>query len=352
MPNQVEVRMSITLRLYSQKGNMLSTLFEIATKFSSTNLKTALAILRHNGPVALVRPLIWFVLKRRGKTSFQEKYSFLLEPEFDETSSGEVKVLFIVHIYFPEFVDRFIRGAAQLQRTNWKFVVTSSNSQILEMVKTASERDGLHEVCTMRVPNKGRNISPFIQALGEHGGDRELVIHVHSKRSEHAKERDIKSWVDSQWHLLFDNPNLVKRVIDVFAAYPQVSIVYPAIHRILSPWTYTWSINAQKARRILLPLGISVKNSERIAFPAGAMFAARIRDLRFLEELNLEPEKFPEEKGQLDGELHHVVERLFGYVPAKNGRLHAIYFPDSDAFTTEEKALTDNYDWSTFNLRP
>jgi len=267
---------------------LVSVLFKIATKLSIPNLKSAVAILVNSGPSVFFSPLIWFVQRRRVTTVSQEKYAVLQEVDFTESSTGDVDVLFIVHLYFPEFVDRFLQGVSKFEQTKWKFVVTSSNLQILETVDSFGESQGLKNVSTMQVPNRGRNIYPFIQALKNHGENSEIVIHLHSKRSEHAKGKDVDSWVNGQWNLLFEDQNLVRRVIAIFLSHPQVSIVYPLSQGVLSPWTYTWSSNAKRARRLLKPLGISVKGSERIAFPAGAMFAARTRNLAFLERLRLD----------------------------------------------------------------
>jgi lipopolysaccharide biosynthesis protein len=331
---------------------MLKAIIRIADLLSPTTVKWAMSLLMKGGPSALFTPLIWFIERQSCKSNPDGNYSLLPEPDFNLSSIGEEKVLFIVHIHFPEFVERFIKGAAQLRQTNWKFVVTSSNLQILEKVNTLRDSEGLQEVYTMRVANRGRNISPFIQALKEHGQDNEVVIHVHSKRSEHMTGKDVESWVNSQWNLLLDNPDLVRRVVALFIAYPRVSIAYPAVQSVLSPWTYTWSSSARRARKLLLPLGISVNSWERIAFPAGAMFAARIKDLLFLEKLKLEPDDFPKEAGQLDGELQHVVERLLGFVPEKTGGLHAIYFTSSDAFTTDTTAVTENSEWPALPFKP
>jgi hypothetical protein len=330
---------------------LVSALFEIVTKLSIRNIKSAVGILVNSGPDVLFGPLIWFVQKRRGKTTSQEKYSVLQEADLKDSSIGEVEVLFIVHLFFPEFVDRFLQGVSKFEETNWKFVVTSSNLQILEAVDSFGKSRGLKNVSTMQVPNRGRNIYPLVKTLKNHGKNSEIVIHLHSKRSEHAKQKDVESWVKSQWNLLFENEDLVKRVIAIFMAHPEVSIVYPLSRGVLSPWTYTWASNAKRARKLLKPLGIAVKGSERIAFPAGAMFAARTQDLTFLERLRLDQDNFPKEAGQLDGELHHVVERLLGYIPEQEGKAHAIYLQSDDAFTTDTTILTENLDWSSLATR-
>jgi lipopolysaccharide biosynthesis protein len=326
---------------------------EIFSRASLTTIKSAISLLVKGGPSALLAPLIWYMKKqKKTQSNLNVSKSLLVETDLSDSIISEVKILFVVHLYYPEFATRFIRGVSKLQQPNRKFVVTSSNIQILEMVEDFRQKQSIPNIFTMQVPNKGRNIAPFIQALKNYGRDSGIVIHVHSKRSEHAKGTDIESWVNSQWNLLFDNPDLVKRVVSLFVVNPKVSIVYPAAESVLSPWTYTWARNSKKARKLLQPIGISVKSSERIAFPAGAMFAARTKDLMFLEKLSLGQESFPKEAGELDGELHHVVERLLGYVPEKSGRLHAIYLEGSNGFTTETKALTENHKWPSSPAQP
>ena len=332
-------------------ASRLSALIMLLSKLSFTNLRTAGKVLVRSGPAALFSPLIWLIFKRTDSTFTENKNYFLEEEPLSEDTIGETKVLFIVHIHFPEFVKRFQKGVAKLSQDRWRYVVTSSNPKILEEIESAQGLNGLPSVSTMLLPNRGRNISPFIEALREHGQGSEIIIHIHSKKSEHADPQLGRHWANIQWGPLFENPEIVSRVLGVFKSNPEISIVYPAVEGLLSPWTYTWAANSKMARRLLKPLGIAVKSWERIAFPAGGMFAARKMDLDYLEKMDLGPESFPNETGQLDGQTQHAIERLLGYVPEKTGKLHAIYLTKNDAFTSDTRTLTENYEWSSFGQK-
>lgn len=67
----------------------------------------------------------------------------------------------------------------------------------------------------------------------------------------------------------------------------------------------------QRLSRACPATWIRHQSSEYIDFPAGSMFWAKVDALRPLYALDLELKDFPEEHGQIDGTLHHAVERIF-----------------------------------------
>jgi lipopolysaccharide biosynthesis protein len=319
--------------------------------FSRLKLKTIIGLFRvllGSGPTSLFKPLIWFINQRAELTTKTPLPPAISEATPKPGAIGDSKALFIVHLFFPEFVERFIAAVSKIDQPNWHFVVTSSKQEILTHLESNLAKRSIQNVDTILLPNRGRNIAPFLEGLRVHASQSDLVFHVHSKRSEHADPIKARKWADSQWELLFENKNLVERVVALFLSNPGVAIVYPVIEGLLSPWTYGWGSNARRSKKLLRKLGIKSSGWERFAFPAGGMFAMRFKDLDFLLDLELQSSDFPEEKGQLDGELHHVLERLFGYVPTARGRLHGIYIPSLDIFTSDTSYLTDRYDWSDF----
>jgi lipopolysaccharide biosynthesis protein len=67
---------------------------------------------------------------------------------------------------------------------------------------------------------------------------------------------------------------------------------------------------------------------EPFSFPAGGMFAARTDSVKQLFEHQWKFEDFPLEMGQVDGQTHHMIERLFGYLPLINGFKHLLLPPE------------------------
>jgi lipopolysaccharide biosynthesis protein len=62
------------------------------------------------------------------------------------------------------------------------------------------------------------------------------------------------------------------------------------------------------------------------------MFAVRSKAISHLLDFVWGIEDFPEELGQMDGETHHMVERLIGVLPLETGFAHAVHHKSSDSF--------------------
>lgn len=313
-----------------------------------SNIKTGLRVLLGSGPASLIQPALWFIDNKPDDKKAPEKPAALIEQATANAGQGKPRVLFVVHLFFPEFVDRFLAAATRLSGNNWTFVVTSSKTEILQKISAEASKREIENIQTILVENRGRNLGPFLEALRIYSSKSDIVIHVHSKRSEHADPAKARKWADSQWKLLIEDEKLVERTVAIFTSNPKVAIVYPVIEGLLSPWTYSWGSNARRSKSLLKQLGIKSSSCERFAFPAGGMFASRTEDLAFLNELGLNLGDFPPERGQLDGELHHSIERLLGYVPLERGRLHGIYVSSLDIFTADPSYLTGRYDWADF----
>lgn len=307
-------------------------------------------MVKGSGVVALAKPALRHVFQSIIKSN-PPTPAAIFEPSGEEHRPMSVRVLFVVHIYFPEYISRFMSSATHLARNNWSFIVTSSNKEILEIVSREVQKSGIPNVRTLYVRNRGRNFGPFVEALTPYFFGSDIIFHVHSKRSEHSNPISSQEWADNQWRLLFEDRNLVERVVSLLVSNPSIAIVYSCIESSLSPWTYGWGSNAKLAKPLLEKLGISFSAGQRFGFPAGGMFAIKSKDMHFLSELQLHLNDFPEEKGQLDGELQHALERLMGYVPLARGRQHGIYLSSSDSFTSDLSILTDRYGWGFLRHR-
>ena len=60
-----------------------------------------------------------------------------------------------------------------------------------------------------------------------------------------------------------------------------------------------------------------------LRFPVGSMFWARSAALKPLLDLDLQPQHFPPEAGQVDGTLAHAIERMLG-VTCRAGGYHLL----------------------------
>ena len=173
------------------------------------------------------------------------------------------------------------------------------------------------------VPNRGRDIAPFLLTFRKEILALDLVCHLHTKKSLHAgSEQD-------QWrHYLFDSlvgsTSRISWILGMFQAMPQLGMIYPESFVSLAWWAHTWLSNVDVARELGARLGMEVDTEAYLDYPAGSMFWARTSALRPLFDLELPLQAFPAEQGQTDGTTQHVIERMLGLIVPHQGMVLGI----------------------------
>ncbi len=155
--------------------------------------------------------------------------------------------------------------------------------------------------------NRGRDIGPFFELLREGVlSHYEMICKVHSKKSLHRTDGD--RWRGNLLHQLLGAPQIIREIEDAFAADPEVGLIGPANQ--LDRREESWGSNRERMIGLASRMGVPATEVV-LEFFAGSMFWARPSALAKLAALDLRLEDFEEERGQLDGTLHHALERLF-----------------------------------------
>lgn len=158
-----------------------------------------------------------------------------------------------------------------------------------------------------RVPNRGRDVLPFLQWLDVaalHGI--EVVCKIHTKRSPHVPSGE--AWRHDLLDKLLGSPAAVLEALSSFHADPRLGILAPAGHVV--PSTYYWERNARQVELLCQRMGKDLRDSV-FDYVAGSMFWGRVAALAPLRRLHLRDEDFETESGAVDGALHHALERCF-----------------------------------------
>jgi lipopolysaccharide biosynthesis protein len=161
---------------------------------------------------------------------------------------------------------------------------------------------------TIRVfENRGRDIGPLLEFLREPGlREYELVCKIHSKKSPHRL--DGGRWRGDLLHRVLGSRETVAEIIDVFEKDPRLGLLGPISS--LDRSEESWGSNRKRMMELAERMGVPSKEL-RLSFFAGSMFWFRPAAFEPLCQLGLGIDDFEPEQGELDGHLHHALERLF-----------------------------------------
>lgn len=232
-----------------------------------------------------------------------------------------------VHIYDPALIQEFAR---YLRRFPFQFDIyaTFVDKALEEQIRFMFNGSllPLMRCCeTLLVPNRGRDIAPWLAIGKKFHHKYEYFCHVHTKRSPQLAERQGESWRRYLLDNLLD-PCAAKAIMAAFVSDEHLGCVFPELFapmRMESPGGDTlYGTGAQCAiiMEILERVHLSGKLTRReLFFSAGAMFWYRPAALAILFDADIKLEEFPEEPLPMDGTLAHALERAIPIICMRQG---------------------------------
>lgn len=212
-----------------------------------------------------------------------------------------VRVAVTAHAYYPELIPEILRCRSFVSADAPVFLTVPPD----KMQAAESFTQGLPNISLTSAPNRGRDIAPFLGLLQSGVFDEfDVVLKLHTKRSPHLLDGETRR------KLLFDalcgSRRGVRRTLEAFLN-PRVGMAgWRACFR-RSP-SY-WMANRLRVENLAAKLDLS--NAVKLGFFEGSMFWFRPAALSPLRSTSLQADEFESEAGQVDGTLHHALERLF-----------------------------------------
>lgn len=185
----------------------------------------------------------------------------------------------------------------------------------IDRVAQARERiQGLPGVIVHPCENRGRDIAPFVALLNEGTFEPyDAVLKLHTKRSPHLLDGEVRRKL--LFTRLAGERNATWRILAAFED-PLVGIVgWSACYRNAAPY---WMANEARVRAIAAQMNATA-DAVGLGFFEGSMFWFRPAALKRLRDLQLTTVDFEVEDGQLDGTLHHAIERCFTIAARADG---------------------------------
>lgn len=242
-------------------------------------------------------------------------------PDPPRTIDHAPRIGIVLHLHYVELWPEFEILLTGLERPFRLLVTTTAEDPALAARIQARFPDALIKT----YPNRGRDVGPFIGLLGDgHLDQLDLVCKLHGKRSGVAGARAVlgEMWRRASVGDLIGSRDVVDQIVGRFAETPEIGMIgsrrfrLPSDHMGLDT---AWGANRDQIHALAQQLGLP-GDQLVVDFFAGTMFWIRRDVLDALARLRLTAESFPPETGQLDGTLHHALERVFGMLPGLAGK--------------------------------
>lgn len=214
----------------------------------------------------------------------------------------QVAVAVVAHLYYLDLLPEILACRAALPGAAPLFLTVPEDK-----VEQARALTAAVPACAIRpCRNRGRDIAPFMELLASGALDRfDAVLKLHTKRSPHLLDGEIRR------KLLFDmlagERNATLRALAAFEDPATGMVGWADCYRTAPPY---WMANEARVRAIAARMG-APQSAVKVGFFEGSMFWFRPSALAALRELGLGTEDFEAEQGQVDGTLHHALERCF-----------------------------------------
>jgi glycosyltransferase involved in cell wall biosynthesis len=221
------------------------------------------------------------------------------------------------HFHYTDNIHDFMGALAANDGVYDLFLTTGNEARRGELRRATQGHKG--KVTIEIVPNRGRDIGPFIEVLKTHiVGKYDIVGHIHGKRSPHAHSLGPnvgEIWRVFLWeHLIGPEVAAADIIVEALRADPALGLVFPEDPNIIG-----WDENRPFAEDLARQMGFATPLPQHIDFPVGTMFWARTEAMQPLLRLNLTWEDYPPEPLPVDGSMLHALERLLPGVAAAAG---------------------------------
>lgn len=220
-----------------------------------------------------------------------------------------------LHLHYQDMLEEFIYFLKNIEQ-RFSLYVSINNQTNIEVIRSKLTKDLPHAtVCVEQMPNKGRDIGPFLAGFGTRMAKHEIICHIHSKRSLHNVNKS--DWRRQLLVNLLGSKTIVRNILQSFLENERLGIVFPEYHHSLQG-QISWGTNFEICKNLANDLNIEINKESLNLFPAGSMFWAKRESIQNLFDIKLDWNNFPDEDGQVDGTVAHAVERLFGEIATSN----------------------------------
>ncbi|MBC7594088.1 MAG: glycoside hydrolase family 99-like domain-containing protein [Kineosporiaceae bacterium] len=228
------------------------------------------------------------------------------------------RVAVVFHVYYLELVPEILDGLAHIP-VAFDLIVTNSSGVPLNL--DTSHLDRLANTIVLDIPNHGRDILPLGSVINtDLLAPYELILKVHTKQSAWRHDHpDLdgsgEAWREDFVSALLGSQENVRDILGAFATDPALGVLTADGNVLGSEF---WGGDRLIVDHLLRRLQLDPVD-DKLQFASGSMYWTRGFILQGLRALDLSPEDFEPELGQVDGTTAHAIERIIGILTEEAG---------------------------------
>ncbi|MDH0117653.1 glycosyltransferase [Rhizobium pusense] len=253
-------------------------------------------------------PLVHYALEGKQRDlATRRANSFTLAPS-ESTDDPLLSVCVHVHCFYPHLLGEMCAGLKNFPSGSHIVVTVCSaaDAQFAQafLRKTLPEQQLIDVIV---VPNRGRDIAPFLVGSAHIWSKYDLVVHLHTKSSPHITWGSL--WRTYLYDQIMGSPERINSIIYKFQEEKETAILYPDNFFLIKKHIPT-NRNTEGVKIAASFLGLPNVDLETDEFAAGSMAWFRTASLTGLIKKIDNWSLFEEEGNQIDGTLAHALERL------------------------------------------
>ena len=245
-------------------------------------------------------------------------------PNSRSANLPQMRVAIKAHLFYREMLESAYSCFANMP-VPFDLLCTTCTDEVRDsLLKMAKGRlPLLREVKVEKVPNRGRDIGPWLTALTAEEDGYDAILKYQTKRRLQQPNVFGEAWSSFVNACVLGSPSAVQEILSLFASEPELGIVmpsYPPPITITTPSAYVGAPEMMKLFEICRKRYAQKAPPETAApvFAAGTVFWYRPKALRPLREARLRPEDFPAEPLP-PLTILHAMERIIPYVAQSEG---------------------------------
>lgn len=250
-----------------------------------------------------------------------EKHELIMAdvPKVKKTNK---KIAVHLHLYYEDLLDEF---CAYLKKIPFGFDLFISCREIADKNKIRKKTKSIRKLKRLVIrcaPNRGRDIAPFYVLFADELRRYDLLLHIHSKKSLYQGSEQ-SNWRRMMLESVLGSRALVERIVYLMEhKKPGIGLFFPETEG-FSLIAKSWLQNEKMGRQLISEMGCDF-DDDLFDYPIGSFFWAKVDAIMPLFDKGFRYDDFPDEAGQIDGTLAHVLERAVSFVCRSRGYALAI----------------------------